>query len=194
MVATGVPANVVEASLQDSAGTENANGEPGLNTRATNYLPVACTVDGDPNMMTRGAQACTGLCSDEESGVETGSEEERREWTVAKNAARLKEMKHTGWEYIKVWDDPTYADIYDGLSADSVLAVAEDPLALLFYYLPPRFIHAKQRATGGDVEEIGDIRRLLADVQPVEPWDVLRVTAPLVARMLAPVRKGIAAH
>ncbi|ETL86356.1 hypothetical protein L917_14212 [Phytophthora nicotianae] len=143
--------------------------------------------------MTRGAQACTGLCSDEESGVETGSEEERREWTVAKNAARLKEMKHTGWEYIKVWDDPTYADIYDGLSADSIAIVSN------WYHLQSisrraKSIHAKQRATGGDVEEIGDIRRLLADVQPVEPWDVLRVTAPLVARMLAPVRKGIAAH
>ncbi|ETN03995.1 hypothetical protein PPTG_15359 [Phytophthora nicotianae INRA-310] len=146
-------------------------------------------------MMTRGAQACTGLCSDEESGVETGSEEERREWTVAKNAARLKEIKHTGWEYnqSKFGTIQHTQTFMMDFSADSIAIVSN------WYHLQSisrraKSIHAKQRATGGDVEEIGDIRRLLADVQPVEPWDVLRVTAPLVARMLAPVRKGIAAH
>ncbi|KAE9003570.1 hypothetical protein PR003_g24500 [Phytophthora rubi] len=50
-------------------------------------------------------------------------------------------MRETGWEYdeTKFGPDPTYADLYDGSygPTNSVLAVAEDPLALLFYFMPP---------------------------------------------------------
>ncbi|KAE8960401.1 hypothetical protein PR001_g30397, partial [Phytophthora rubi] len=118
----------------------------------------------------------------------------------------------------KFGPDPTYADIYDGPygPSDSVLSVADDPLALLFYFLPPklwaqiavesntyrrqsipqraRTLRSQQRRNGGDVEELGEIRRRLAAVDDVEAWEVLRVMALLIARMLAPIRKGIAAH
>lgn len=118
----------------------------------------------------------------------------------------------------KFGDNPTYEDLYDGPygPSESVLGVAEDPLALFFYYLPPKLwrqiavesnryhtqsipgraqaIQAKQRRGGGEVENLADIRRRLARVKPIEPWEVLRVIALLIARMLSPVRKGIAAH
>ncbi|POM57788.1 Hypothetical protein PHPALM_37650 [Phytophthora palmivora] len=40
----------------------------------------------------------------------------------------------------KFGEDPTYAELFDGSygPSDSVLAVAEDPLALLFYFMPPK--------------------------------------------------------
>ncbi|KAE9006167.1 hypothetical protein PR002_g16559 [Phytophthora rubi] len=40
----------------------------------------------------------------------------------------------------KFGPDPTYADLYDGsyVPTKSVLAVVEDPLALLFYFMPPK--------------------------------------------------------
>ncbi|KAE8996137.1 hypothetical protein PF004_g16797 [Phytophthora fragariae] len=40
----------------------------------------------------------------------------------------------------KFGPDPTYADLYDGSygPTKSVLAVVEDPLALLFYFMPPK--------------------------------------------------------
>ncbi|KAE8960380.1 hypothetical protein PR001_g30404, partial [Phytophthora rubi] len=117
----------------------------------------------------------------------------------------------------KFGPDPTYADIYDGPygPSDSVLSVADDPLALLFYFLPPklwaqiaveshtyhrqsisqraRTLRSQQRRNGGDVEELGEIRRLAA-VDDIEAWEVLRIMALLIARMLVPIRKGIAAH
>lgn len=118
----------------------------------------------------------------------------------------------------KFGPDPTYADLYDGPygPSDSVLSVADDPLALLFYFLPPklwdqiavesntyhrqsipqraRMLRTQQRRNGGDVEELGEIRRRLAAVDDIETWEVLRVMALLIARMLALIRKGNAAH
>ncbi|KAE9350000.1 hypothetical protein PF008_g6658 [Phytophthora fragariae] len=118
----------------------------------------------------------------------------------------------------KFGPDPTYADLYDGSygPTNSVLAVAEDPLALLFYFMPPklwaqiavesntyhresipqraRAIRAQQRKGGGEVEDLGDIRRRLDGVEDMDAYEVLRVMALLIARMLAPIRKGIAAH
>lgn len=96
------------------------------------------------------------------------------------------------------------------------MAVAEDPLALMFYFLPPRLwlnitlesnnyqsqtlvhrargIRDQQRTSGGEVEELSAIRRRLSSVPKIEPWEILRVMALLIARMLTPIRKGIAAH
>ncbi|KAE8955644.1 hypothetical protein PF011_g31733 [Phytophthora fragariae] len=55
-------------------------------------------------------------------------------------------------------------------------------------------MRSQQRRNGGEVEELEDIRSRLASVVDIEPWEVLRVVALLIARMLMPIRKGIAAH
>ncbi|KAG3116865.1 hypothetical protein PI125_g4245 [Phytophthora idaei] len=57
-----------------------------------------------------------------------------------------------------------------------------------------RAIRSPQRRSGGEVETHADIHRRLGDVTDTEVWEVLRVMALLIARMLAPIRKGIAAH
>jgi hypothetical protein len=114
--------------------------------------------------------------------------------------------------------DPTYEDLYDGSygPSDSVMSVGDDPLALLFYFMPPklwtqiatesnryhkqsiaqraRAIRSQQRRDGQELEELGDIRSRLARVPDIEPWEVLRVMGLLLARMLMPMRTGIAAH
>ncbi|GMF44386.1 unnamed protein product [Phytophthora fragariaefolia] len=128
-------------------------------------------------------------------------------------------MRTNGWEYDpeKFGPDPTYEDLYDGPygPSESVMAVGDDPLALLFYLMPPklwtqisfesnryhtqsipqraRTIRSQQRRAGQEVEELGDIRSRLAGVPDIEPWEVLRVMGLLIARMLMPMRKGIAA-
>ncbi|EGZ29925.1 hypothetical protein PHYSODRAFT_419328, partial [Phytophthora sojae] len=100
--------------------------------------------------------------------------------------------------------------------SNSVMAVADDPLALLFYFMPPklliqiatesncyhkqsiplrsRSIRSQQRRNGGDIEGLSEIPRRLAEVPPIMPHEVLRVVGLLIARMLVPIRKGIAAH
>ncbi|KAG2815348.1 hypothetical protein PC112_g13912 [Phytophthora cactorum] len=142
-------------------------------------------------------------------------------WSLAaKDAKMLTAMRHSGREYdpSKFGPDPTYADLYDGPygPSDSVLDVADDLLALLFYFMPPqlwrqiaiesntyhtqsitkraRAIRAQQRRNGGNMEELAEIRRRLSNVRNIEPWKVLRVVALLIARMLVPIHKGIAAH
>ncbi|GMF20513.1 unnamed protein product [Phytophthora fragariaefolia] len=118
----------------------------------------------------------------------------------------------------KFGPDPTYEDLYDGSygPSDSVMAVGDDPLALLFYFMPPkpwaqiafesnryhtqsipqrvRTFCSHQRRAGQEVGELGDIRSRLAGVPDSEPWEVLRVVGLLIARMLMPMRKGIAAY
>ncbi|KAG1698226.1 hypothetical protein DVH05_028602 [Phytophthora capsici] len=140
--------------------------------------------------------------------------------SVAKDKELVKEMRHSGWEYdpSQFGPDPTYAGLYDGPygPSDSAMSVADDPLALLFYFMPPklwsqiavesnryhtqsiplraRAIRSQQIRTGGTVEELGGIRSRLAGVARIEAWEVLRVVALLIGRMLMPIRKGIAAH
>ncbi|KAE9261507.1 hypothetical protein PF001_g32391, partial [Phytophthora fragariae] len=62
--------------------------------------------------------------------------------SAAKDKHLITSMRDDGWEYdtSKFGPDPTYADIYDGPygPSDSLLSVADDPLALLFYFLPPK--------------------------------------------------------
>ncbi|KAG3001521.1 hypothetical protein PC128_g21778 [Phytophthora cactorum] len=118
----------------------------------------------------------------------------------------------------KFGPDLRYDDLYDGPSgpSDSALSVADDPLALLFYFLSPklwtqiavesnpyhtqsiplraRAIRSQQRRSGADMEDLGEIRRRLVSAVDIEAWEVLRVVALLIARMLASIRKGIAAH
>ncbi|KAE9042694.1 hypothetical protein PR001_g6089 [Phytophthora rubi] len=140
--------------------------------------------------------------------------------SAARDSRLMSSMRHDGWEYdpSKFGPDPTYEGLYDGPygPSDSVLNVAEDPLALLFYFLPPklwsqiavesntyhaqsiplraRAIRFQQRRNGGEVEDLGEIRRRLSRVPDIEGWEVLRVMGLLIARMLVPIRKGIAAH
>ncbi|KAE9025672.1 hypothetical protein PF002_g27290 [Phytophthora fragariae] len=140
--------------------------------------------------------------------------------TAARNKKAMSVMRTNGWEYDpeKFGPDPTYAGLYDGSfgPSDSVMAVADDPLALLFYFMPPklwsqiavesnryhtqsiplraRSIRSQQRRNGVEVEELCDVRRRLAAVPEIMPHEVLRVLALLIARMLMPIRKSIAAH
>jgi hypothetical protein len=114
--------------------------------------------------------------------------------------------------------DPTYEDWYDGPygPSDSGMVVGDDPLALPFYFMPPklwtqiatesnryhkqsiaqraRTIRSQQRRDGQELEGLGEIRSRLAHVPDIEPWEVLRVMGLLLARMLMLMRKGIAAH
>ncbi|KAE9182907.1 hypothetical protein PF004_g24105 [Phytophthora fragariae] len=138
--------------------------------------------------------------------------------TAARNKKTMSMMKTHGWESNQFGPDPSYAGLYDGPfgPSNSVMSVADDPLALLFYFLPPklwrqiavesnryhrqsipsrvRSMRSQQRRNGGEDEELEDIRSRLASVVDIEPWEVLRVVALLIARMLMPIRKGIAAH
>ncbi|KAE9168063.1 hypothetical protein PF004_g28617 [Phytophthora fragariae] len=140
--------------------------------------------------------------------------------TAARNKKTMSMMRTNGWEYDpeKFGPDPTYAGLYDGSfgPSDSVMAVADDPLALLFYFMPPKLwsqiavesnryhtqsiplrarpIRSQQRRNGVEVEELCDVRRRLAAVPEIMPHEVLRVLALLIARMLMPIRKSIAAH
>ncbi|GMF53469.1 unnamed protein product [Phytophthora fragariaefolia] len=140
--------------------------------------------------------------------------------SLAQSKQAMSMMRTNGWEYDpdKFGPDPTYEDLYDGPygPSDSVMTVGDDPLALLFYFMPPklwtqisfesnryhtqsipqraRTIRSQQRRAGQEVKELGDIRSRLAGVPDIEPWEVLRVMGLLIARMLMPMRKGIAAH
>ncbi|KAG2804874.1 hypothetical protein PC112_g18522 [Phytophthora cactorum] len=87
--------------------------------------------------------------------------------SAAKDAKMLTAMRHSGWEYdpSKFGPDPTYADLYDGPygPSDSVLDVADDPLALLFYFMPlkatlttpspPPNEHVQSGRSSGEMEE-----------------------------------------
>ncbi|KAE9175133.1 hypothetical protein PF004_g26476 [Phytophthora fragariae] len=140
--------------------------------------------------------------------------------STARNKKTVAAMRTSGWEYdpAKFGPDPTYADLYSGDygPSNSVMPVADDQLALLFYFMPPklwiqvaaesncyhkqsislrlRSIRSQQRRNGGEVEELGEIRRRLSEVPAIMPHEVLRVIALLIAQMLVPICKGIAAH
>ncbi|GMF22744.1 unnamed protein product [Phytophthora fragariaefolia] len=82
-----------------------------------------------------------GLLTDEESEGERKELPESVCSSAAKDSKYITAMWDIGWEYdeSKFGPDPTYADLYDGPygPTTSVLEVAEDPLALLFYFMPP---------------------------------------------------------
>ncbi|GMF21643.1 unnamed protein product [Phytophthora fragariaefolia] len=161
-----------------------------------------------------------GLLTVEESEGERETLPESVCSSAVKDSKYITAMRDVAWEYdeSKFGPDPTYADLYDGPygPTTSVLELAEDPLALLFYFIPPKFraqiavesntyhrqsiperartIRKQHRKSGGEVEDLGDIRRRLANVKDIERYEVLRVMGLLIARMLVPIRKGIAAH
>ncbi|GMF31981.1 unnamed protein product [Phytophthora fragariaefolia] len=242
--------SVLQDDVIESSGDESCN-EP-----STAFSILSCIIDSDPNLMSDGADRCTGLNADEDSDLDAEPEEEEEEeandddwdgdWEIgsltdedsdagreeipdsvwssaAKNKHTITLMRDSGWEYgalytSKFGPDPTYEGLYDGPygPSDSILNVADDPLALFFYFLPPklwaqiavesntyhrqsislraRSLRSQQRRDSGDVEDLGEIRRRLAAVIDIEAWKVLTVVALLIARMLVPIRKGIAAH
>ncbi|KAG6590956.1 Pol protein [Phytophthora cinnamomi] len=77
---------------------------------------------------------------------ESDAEREELPESVCSSAAKVSKyitvMRDIGWEYdeSKFGPDPTYANLYDGPygPTHSVLEVAEDPLALMFYFMPPK--------------------------------------------------------
>ncbi|GMF54182.1 unnamed protein product [Phytophthora fragariaefolia] len=83
-----------------------------------------------------------GLLTDEESKGEPEELPESACSSAAKDSKYITAMRDIGWEYdeSKFGPDPTYADLYDGPygPTTSVLEADEDPLALLFYFMPPK--------------------------------------------------------
>ncbi|OWZ20248.1 hypothetical protein PHMEG_0005367 [Phytophthora megakarya] len=127
--------------------------------------------------------------SNEESGKEIVGIPAPIWSSVAKDTKKSLAMRQTGRGYdtSKFGLDPTHADIYrdvSGLNA-GIINIANDPLALLFYYLPPsvwsqiavesnryqiQSIPARarahcdqQRKRSGEIENLSDIRRHLAN-------------------------------
>lgn len=92
----------------------------------------------------------------------------------------------------KFGPDPKHEDLYDGPygPCDSVLSVAEHPVALLFYFMSPKLwaqiavqsnsyhpqsiplrvqmIRSQQCRSGSEVEDSGDIRGRLTGVADIE--------------------------
>ncbi|KAG6611402.1 putative pleiotropic drug resistance protein [Phytophthora cinnamomi] len=133
------------AVLQDDSAGEDETSSGGRDDSVRSLeLPVKCIIDGDANLMTIGAEQCTELNSDEDPSL---PEEEPAEipdsacLTSERNKKTMAMMRTHGWEYVpaKFGPDPTYAGLYDGPygPSDSVMSVADDPLALLFYFMPP---------------------------------------------------------
>ncbi|KAE9021682.1 hypothetical protein PR001_g11760 [Phytophthora rubi] len=62
--------------------------------------------------------------------------------SFARDSKAISAMREHGWEYdiSRFGPDPEYADLYDGPygPSASVLEIADDPLALLFYFMPPK--------------------------------------------------------
>ncbi|KAG6620805.1 Pol protein [Phytophthora cinnamomi] len=134
-----------------------------------------------------------GPLTDEESDAEREELPASVRSSAAKDSKYITAMRDIGWEYYKstFGPDPTYANLYDGPygPTHSVLEVAEDPLALMFYFRPPklsaqiavesniyhrqsiplrvRAIQTQQRRSGGEVEDLGDIRRRLSGVKDI---------------------------
>ncbi|KAJ8566797.1 hypothetical protein ON010_g6322 [Phytophthora cinnamomi] len=123
-----------------------------------------------------------GVLTDEDSEEEPAEIPDSACLTSARNNKTMAMTRTHGWEYdpAKFGPDPTYAGLYDGPygPSDSVMSVADDPLALLFYYMPPklwtqiavesnhyhtqsislraRSIRSQQRRSGQEVEDLGD--------------------------------------
>ncbi|POM72181.1 Pleiotropic drug resistance protein, partial [Phytophthora palmivora] len=139
-----------------------------------------------------------GKLSDEETSGDEGVElPESVCYSVAQNKKAITAMRSLGWEYDpeKFGPGPTYEGLYDGDygPSDSVMAVGDDPLALLFYFMPPklwtqiaaesnryhsqpiplraRAIRSQQRRADMEIEDLGDIRSRLARVPDIEPWE-----------------------
>ncbi|KAG6608853.1 uncharacterized protein IUM83_12861 [Phytophthora cinnamomi] len=161
-----------------------------------------------------------GYLTDEETAQEAEELPDSIWLSAAKDKRLIASMRDNGWEYdtSKFGADPEYHGLYDGPydPNDGVLGVSDDQIALLFYFMPPklwsqiavesntyhkqtiparaRAIRAQPRRRGDEVEDLGEIRRRLASVPDIQAFEVLRVMALLIARMLAPNRKGIASH
>ncbi|KAG3142511.1 hypothetical protein C6341_g19408 [Phytophthora cactorum] len=195
-------------AVDDHDDADNNSDENGDDDEAAvPYIPHVCVVEGDPNLMSGGARQCTGLNSDDDSDADDEDDDEWKEdWeigelsdeepdpvemelpdslclSVAKNASRLREMKESGWVYDpdNFGPDPTYADLLPWRPTGIIPARA-------------RSIQVQHRQKGEEAENYRDVRRRLANIQTIEAWQVLRVVELLMARMLSPMRKVIAAH
>ncbi|GMF16142.1 unnamed protein product [Phytophthora fragariaefolia] len=214
------------AIFENVCGSDEKDSDENLAVPDLARLSPKCVIDGDANLMDSAADAYTCLNSDEDMSVEEDQEscgDDVDDWYIGEltdedseddGGEDLPESAHPE----KFGLDPTYEYLYDGPygPSDSVMAVGDDPLALLYYFTPPklwtqisfesnryhtqsipqraRTIRSQQRRAGQKVEELGDIRSRLAGVPDIEPWEVLRVMGLLIARMLMPMGKCIAAH
>ncbi|POM80586.1 Hypothetical protein PHPALM_1556 [Phytophthora palmivora] len=149
-----------EANDEEIPSDEDNTDVTGVGGGGTAPVSLACVVDGDPNLMSGEAAVCTGLNSDEDSDIREEPEDEEEanddswdgDWDIGSLtdedsdvemeeppesvcSSAAKDANET-----KFVPDPTYADLYDGSfgPTQSVLVVADDPLALLFYFMPPK--------------------------------------------------------
>ncbi|OWY96523.1 Pleiotropic drug resistance protein transporter [Phytophthora megakarya] len=119
--------------------------------------------------------------------------------SVAQSKKTMATMKMLGWEYDKLF---TYTIIWPKsklcqLPSDSVMAVGNDPLALLFYFMPPKlWMHIASESnryhTSGEPERKSKIYEIFGVV--FRGIQIYYATLHLTARMLQPIRKGIAAR
>ncbi|GMF37333.1 unnamed protein product [Phytophthora fragariaefolia] len=83
----------------------------------------------------------TGHLTDEEPEQEAEELPDSIWLSAAKGKRLIASMRDNGWEYdpAKFGEDPEYHVRYDGPygPSDSVLSLADDPIALLFYFMPP---------------------------------------------------------
>ncbi|KAG6611035.1 Pleiotropic drug resistance protein [Phytophthora cinnamomi] len=86
-----------------------------------------------------------GYLTDEETAQEAEELPDSIWLSAAKDKRLIASMRDNGWEYgtqytSKFGADPEYHGLYDGPygPSDSVLGVADDPIALLFYFMPPK--------------------------------------------------------
>ncbi|KAE9092673.1 hypothetical protein PF007_g18390 [Phytophthora fragariae] len=166
---------------------------------------IVSTIMGEASNAPAGVMSCSQPADASRSGkrkrVETMESRKRRRRILQGESGDDDEVRMLAKSNIKLMmlsyetkfgPDPTYADLYDGSygPTNNVLAVAEDPLALLFYFMSPklwaqiavesntyhrqsipqraRAIRAQQRKGGGEVEDLGDIRRRLDGVEDID--------------------------
>ncbi|GMF30512.1 unnamed protein product [Phytophthora fragariaefolia] len=172
--------SVLQDDVIESCGDESCD-EP-----STAFAIRSCIIDSDPNLMSDGADRCTGLKSDEDSDLDEEPEEKANDddWDG-------------DWEIGSLTDEDS--DVEREEIPDSVWSsTAKNKHTITLMrdsgWEASRCEHDQFALNSGDVEDLGEIRRRLAAVVYIEAWKVLRVVALLIAKMLVPIRKGIAAH
>ncbi|KAE9008861.1 hypothetical protein PR001_g16582 [Phytophthora rubi] len=105
----------------------------GEDVNAPVSVPLMCVIDGDPNLMSTGAAVCTGLNSDEDPDVREELEDEE-------------DADEDSWD--GDWDIGSLTDEESDAELEKLpestkpslgrIPLVEDPLALLFYFMPPK--------------------------------------------------------
>ncbi|POM80429.1 LOW QUALITY PROTEIN: Hypothetical protein PHPALM_1736 [Phytophthora palmivora] len=156
--------------------------------------------------------------SDDEDVAQSEELPSSRYLQAAHNKKLIKGMRETSWNYDSstFGPDPTYRGLYDGLYGPTEgYWLLLKPLALFFYFMPAKLwrkieeetnryhmqnidkrareLRRSRRHEDSEYSEtLPDIKKRLCGVRGVE--ELLRVIGLLIARMLAPQVRGLAAH